>query len=72
MTGREVDRAEILTRLDNFTGIQREVEDILQTLVLNDSTIIDALAQMFGLLAKLNSQVEQSQQVQARLSADIR
>jgi FkbM family methyltransferase len=72
MTEPEVDRADILARLDKFTGIQREVEEILQTLVLNDSTIIDALAQMFGLLAKLNSQVEQSQQVQARLSAEIR
>jgi len=69
---REMERNDILSRLDTFANIQREIEDILQTLVLNDSTIIDALAQMFGLIAKLNARLEQSQQGQTRLSAEIR
>jgi FkbM family methyltransferase len=72
MTEREIKRDNILTRLNTFADIQREIEDILQTLVLNDSTIIDALAQMFGLIAKLNARFEQSQQGQTRLSAEIR
>jgi FkbM family methyltransferase len=72
MTERETERDNILARLDNFADIQREIENILQTLVLNDSTIIDAIAQMFGLITKLNARAEQSQQVQTRLSAEIR
>ena len=38
------DQEEILARLERFTDIQHELQDILQTLVLNDSTMIEHVA----------------------------
>jgi hypothetical protein len=35
---------QIIERLDRIVTIEEELETILQTLILNDSTIIDALA----------------------------
>ncbi len=56
---------QIVARLDEFVAIQRELESILQTLVLNDSTIIDALAQMLGAMQQMQAR---SEKVQAGLS----
>jgi FkbM family methyltransferase len=71
-----IERDEILRRLDRFTDIQHELESILQTLVLNDSTIIDALAQMLGAIQRMNARAEQTQagveKSQNRLAADVR
>lgn len=67
-----IDRDDILVRLDQFKDIQHELEAILQTLVLNDSTIIDALAQMLGLVAKLSARTDLIHRLQERLSDEIR
>jgi FkbM family methyltransferase len=63
------DRDETYTGLDGFTDKDRELENYLQTLVLNDSTIIDALARIIGLIAKLDARAEQHQTF---LDAEIR
>ena len=47
------------TGLDGFTDKERELENYLHTLVLNESTIIDALARMFGLITKVDTRAEQ-------------
>jgi FkbM family methyltransferase len=52
---------QIVARLDEFADIQRELETILQTLVLNDSTIIDALAQMLGAIQQVQLRAEKAQ-----------
>ena len=49
----------VYTGLDGFTDKDRELENYLHTLVLNDSTIIDALARMLGLISKLDTREEQ-------------
>jgi FkbM family methyltransferase len=48
------------TGLYGFTDKDRELENYLHTLVLNDSTIIDALARMIGLITKLDTREEQN------------
>ena len=63
------DRADIVVGLDQFTTFRDELEHYIETLVLNDSTIIDALARILGLIGKLDAQ---AQQHQAFLSAEIR
>jgi hypothetical protein len=55
------DRDEILTRLDHISDAEHELSDILQTVVLNDSTILDALAQMLGAIQRMNTRAEQTQ-----------
>jgi septal ring factor EnvC (AmiA/AmiB activator) len=66
---------DILIRLDRLTDIQQELENILQTLVLNDSTIIDALAQMLGAIQQMNARAIEAQvqvtETQAKLTAEI-
>jgi FkbM family methyltransferase len=52
---------DMLARLDEFADIQREFEKILQTLVMNDTTIIDALAQMLGAIQRMQARAEQTQ-----------
>jgi FkbM family methyltransferase len=56
-------------RLDRMLELQEELERILQTLVLNDSTIIDALAQMLGAIQQMQTQ---SLEAQNRLAQDFR
>jgi FkbM family methyltransferase len=63
------EREDVYTGPDGFTDKDRQLEDYLHTLVLNDSTIIDALARMLGLMAKLDAQAEQHQKF---LGAEIR
>jgi hypothetical protein len=69
------DRDEILLRLDRISDIEHELSDILQTVVLNDSTILDALAQMLGAIQKMNTRAEQTQAAveksQNRLAEEI-
>jgi FkbM family methyltransferase len=66
---------DMLARLDEFADIQREFEKILQTLVMNDTTIIDALAQMLGAIQQMQGRAEQMQsrveQTQTRLAASV-
>jgi FkbM family methyltransferase len=66
---------EIHRRLDRFVDVQREVENILQTLVLNDSTIIDALAQMLAAIQQMTSRNESVQlrfeQALSRLTTEV-
>ena len=50
---------EVYTGLEGFTDKDRELENYLHTLVLNDSTIIDALARILGLITKLDTRAEQ-------------
>jgi FkbM family methyltransferase len=52
---------EIKARLDSIVAMERELETVLQTLVLNDSTIIDALAQMLGAIQQMQTRAEQTQ-----------
>lgn len=59
------ERDDIYTGLDGFTDKDRELENYLHTLVLNDSTIIDALARILGLIAR-------AEQHQTFLDAQIR
>jgi FkbM family methyltransferase len=63
------DHEGVYTGLDGFTDKERQLEDYLHTLVLNDSTIIDALARVLGLIAKLDARAEQHQKF---LGAEIR
>jgi len=63
------ERDDIYTGLDGFTDKDRELENYLHTLVLNDSTIIDALARILGLISKLDERAEQHQKF---LDAEIR
>lgn len=67
---------DMLARLDEFADIQREFEKILQTLVMNDTTIIDALAQMLGAIQQMQGRAEQVQrrveQGQADLAASVK
>jgi FkbM family methyltransferase len=56
-------------RLDRLLALQEELETILQTLVLNDSTIIDALAQMLGAIQQMQTQ---SVEAQNRLAENFR
>ncbi len=55
------DRDEILERLNHISDAEHELSQILQTVVLNDSTILDALAQMLGAIQKMNARAEQTQ-----------
>jgi FkbM family methyltransferase len=48
---------------------QREFEEILQSLLLNDSTIIDALAQMLGAIQQMQTR---SDETQNRLADELR
>jgi methyl-accepting chemotaxis protein len=70
------DRDEILTRLDRISDVEHELSDILQTVVLNDSTILDALAQMLGAIQRMNTRSEQTQAAveksQSRLEDEVR
>jgi FkbM family methyltransferase len=59
---------QIIERLDRIVAIEGELETILQTLILNDSTIIDALAQMLGAIQEMQSRSEQTQN---RLTQEI-
>jgi FkbM family methyltransferase len=63
------DRDDVYTGPDGFTDKDRELENYLHTLVLNDSTIIDALARILGLITKLDARAEQHQTF---LNAEIR
>ncbi len=47
-------------RLDKVVEIQRELEPILQSVILNDSTIIDALAQLLGVMQQMQARTEKS------------
>ncbi len=58
----------IIERLDRIVAIEEELETILQTLILNDSTIIDALAQMLGAIQEMQTRSEQAQN---RLTQEI-
>jgi FkbM family methyltransferase len=60
---------EVYTGLQGFTDKDRELENYLHTLVLNDSTIIDALARILGLITKLDMRAEQQYKF---LDAEIR
>jgi FkbM family methyltransferase len=51
----------VIVGLDEFWAFKREFEQYIETLVLNDSSIIDALARALGLIAKLEAQAEQHQ-----------
>jgi len=66
---------DMLARLDEFADIQRQLEKILQTLVMNDTTIIDALAQMLGAIQQMQARAEQMQvrveQTQTGLTASV-
>jgi uncharacterized protein (DUF885 family) len=66
---------DLLMRLDELADIQRELEKILQTLVMNDTTIIDALAQMLGAIQQMQARSEQTQlrveEAQKGLAASI-
>ncbi len=66
---------DLLMRLDEFADIQRELEKILQTLVMNDTTIIDALAQMLGAIQQMHARAEQVQlrvdETQTGLTASV-
>lgn len=59
---------QIIERLDRIVAIEGELETILQTLILNDSTIIDALAQMLGAIQEMQARSEQAQN---RLTQEI-
>ncbi len=59
---------QIIERLDRIVAIEEELETILQTLILNDSTIIDALAQMLGAIQEMQTRSEQAQN---RLTQEI-
>lgn len=50
---------EVNKRLDKLIAIQSELEPILQSVVLNDSTIIDALAQLLGTMQQMQTRTEQ-------------
>jgi hypothetical protein len=67
---------EIISRLDRISDVEHELSTILQTVVLNDSTILDALAQMLGAIQKMNTRAEQAQTAveksQNRLAEEIR
>ena len=52
---------DILERLNRIADLENELSDILQTVVLNDSTILDALAQMLGAIQKMSTRAEQIQ-----------
>jgi methyl-accepting chemotaxis protein len=69
-------RDEILERLDRISDVEHELSDILQTVVLNDSTILDALAQILGAIHKMNARAEQTQSAveksQNRLAEEVR
>lgn len=60
---------EVYTGLEGFTDKDRELENYLHTLVLNDSTIIDALARILGLITKLDTRAEHQYKF---LDAEIR
>jgi hypothetical protein len=66
---------DLLMRLDELADIQRELEKILQTLVMNDTTIIDALAQMLGAIQQMQARSEHTQlrveEAQRGLAASI-
>lgn len=65
----------IFQRLDRIAEVEHELNDILQTVVLNDSTILDALAQMLGAIQKMNTRAEHTQAAveksQNRLAEEI-
>src|ERR1700736_2775680 len=63
------ERDDVYTGLDGFTDKDRELENYLHTLVLNDSTIIDALARILGLISKLD---EREKQHHKFLDAEVR
>ena len=63
------ERDDTVVQLDQFSEFKRELEQYIETLVLNDSSIIDALARMLGLLAKLDAHTEQHQKL---VAAEIR
>ncbi|HKH80885.1 MAG TPA: hypothetical protein VKA03_04630 [Methylovirgula sp.] len=70
------DRDEIISRLERIADVEHELSTILQTVVLNDSTILDALAQMLGAIQKMNNRAEQTQAAveksQNRLAEEVR
>ena len=63
------ERDDVVVPLDRFTEFKGELEQYIETLVLNDSSIIDALARMLGLIAKLDTRAEQHHKF---LTAEIR
>lgn len=60
---------QVIGRMNALVDIQRELESVLQTLVLNDSTIIDALAQLLGAVQQMTSQ---SEEIQKKLAEEVR
>lgn len=46
---------DVVSRLDDIRSLLRELEPILQSVVLNDSTIIDALAQLLSVLQHMDA-----------------
>ncbi len=55
------DRDDVVVKADEFTAFKGELEQYFETLILNDSSIIDALARTLGLIAKLDAQAEEHQ-----------
>jgi len=60
---------QIINRLDSLHGLERELESVLQTLVLNDSVIIDAVAQMLGTIQQMQTRAEE---IQKQLAQEVR
>jgi len=66
------ERDDVVVQLDHFDAFKRELEQYIETLVLNDSSIIDALARTLGLIAKLDTRAEQHEEFQKFVAAEIR
>lgn len=63
---------DVVVGLDQFAAFKSELEQYIETLVLNDSSIIDALARTLGMIAKLDTRAEQHQEFQKFVAAEIR
>jgi uncharacterized protein (DUF885 family) len=67
--------SDFLICLDEFADIHRQLQKILQSLVMNDITIIDALSQMLHAIQHMHAQAEQAQEraeeVRTRLVASV-
>lgn len=59
----------VLSRIEHLAGLMMELETILQSLVLNDSMMIDALAHLLGTQQAMHTRSEESL---ADLTAEIR
>lgn len=52
------DLEKVSGKIEEIRSLLHELEPILQSVVLNDSTIIDALAQLLGVLQHMNARAE--------------